>query len=330
MNFNLLNFFFFLIKLLYCELVYFNRFIIITKNIFLKFRYKKELKLNKILSNFLINNFFFKKNYFFLLNYYLFLYKKRFNLNIINLKIFKNFLKFLIFINNSFLLLILNIFNILKLYKKKIKILKIIKNFKGKFFSKFYRKSKIIKFPIVKFWNKLNYFIINNNFKLFNFKNSFYNSYIIKKYFLSYYNIRNIKKYKSLKILLKKKFFFRTRNFFYFFELRISNIIKKLGFLKKDFIYLKYNNFFIFNKNTLILLKNKNYLIRLKDLIVLNYKYYKLNKFYYYYYNSFLEVNYSIKSFYLSKFPSLNDLSKKWSLKIFNYNFYSSLLNIRK
>jgi len=94
--------------------------------------------------------------------------------------------------------------------------IRIITNFKGKFFSKFYRSWKFIKFPTIKFWKKFNRFILNNWFRVKRYKHSFYNSLIVRKYFISYFNLRNSRKYLKKKKIIRKKFNFRVKNFFFF------------------------------------------------------------------------------------------------------------------
>ena len=68
-------------------------------------------------------------------------------------------------------------------------------------------------------------------------------------------------------------------------------------------MYKKYENFICFNKYNKfkLFLKNKNYIIKVKDLISLNYKYYKLNKYYNYRKISFIEIKYNLKSFFFNK-----------------------------
>ena len=132
-------------------MIYFSKLVFIVKCIFLKFRFKNNIKVNSVLKSFLVNNFFFKKNYLFLFEYYINLYKVTFKMVKIDLYFFEYFLFFLNFNFNSFMFLMTNLLNIFKLYKRKKKIIRIINNFKGVFFSKFYRKWKFIKFPTIKF-----------------------------------------------------------------------------------------------------------------------------------------------------------------------------------
>ena len=228
---------------------------------------------------------------------------------------------------NSFLYFIFKIFDIFKLYKKKNKLIKSIVNFRGIFFSKFYRSWKYIKFPSIKFWKEYNRGVIKNWFYRKSFKYSFKNSFLIKRYFISYFNLRNFKKYFNSKIILKKKFKFRLRNFFLFFELRLKNVIRRLGFTRSD-TSNKYYNFILIKKLKKLILfyKNKNYIVKIGELVILNYKSFWINNFYLFFYNSFFEVNYNIKSFFLIRFPYLNEIIKKWNFKIFNSNLYSLIL----
>ena len=160
----------------------------------------------------------------------------------------------------------------------------------------------------------MNFLILNNWFKVKKIKFfSFSNSILLKKYFISYYNYKNSRKFFLNKNSLKRKINFRLRNFFFFFELRISNVFRKLGFKKINFISKNYESFILFNKfgKFKLYLKNKNYILSKYDLIILNYKYYKINKFYKYYYNSFFEVNYKIKSLIFLRFPFINEILKR-------------------
>ena len=113
----------------------------------------------------------------------------------------------------------LNILNILKLYKKKKKLLIFFFNLKGKYFSKIYRKYKFVKFPNFKYWylfNKsiLKFYFFNKNKIIL--KYSFLRSIIFNKFLKSYYNIKKYNKLSNLILILKKKFNFRLRNFFFF------------------------------------------------------------------------------------------------------------------
>ena len=122
------------------------------------------------------------------------------------------------------------------------------------------------------------------------------------------------------------------KNFFIFFELRISNFLRRLGFIKfKSFIYKKYENFILYNKykKFKLFFNNKNYILKNKDLVSLNSKYYKLNKFYYYINISFTEINIYLKSFYMIRYPFINEILKKWKMSIFNYSFYNLLSMLR-
>ena len=93
-------------------------------------------------------------------------------------------------------------------------------------------------------------------------------------------------------------------------------------------MYKKYENFICFNSNNKFRLffKNKNYILKIKDLISLNSKYYNLNKFYFYKKISFLEIKYTLKSFFLIRYPFINEILKKWKKSIFDYSFYNLLI----
>ena len=331
-NFNFFKFFFFIIKFFFFQLIYLNRFFFIFDVIFFKFRYNKNLKLKIFLNSFLKNNFFFKKKKLFYLIFYIFnLFKKRYNLDKKKLNLFK--LKFFLFYFlkdfKKFQYLFIELLNIFKFYKKKNRFFRRLFKYKGIYFSKFYRKGKYIKFPpIIKYWKKFNYQILKNLFKDYiDFRKSYINSFIIKKYFISYFNFKNIKQFNYSKLRINKKFNFRVKNFFIFFELRISNILKKLGFVKKLFIYKNYENFICFNKykKFKIYFKSKNYILKIKDLISLNFKYYKINRFYYYNNISFIETNLKLKSFYLIRYPYISEILKKWKKSIFDYSLYNFL-----
>ena len=140
------------------------------------------------------------------------------------------------------------------------------------------------------------------------------NSFLILKYFTSYFNFKNYRSFFFCKKLITKKVKFRLRNFFFFFELRISNLLKKFGFVKRNFyLYNIKSSFLLFNKDKKFFLyvKNKNYIVKVGDLISLNYKYYGINRFYKYFYNSFIEVNYNIKSFNILRLPFINEILKR-------------------
>ena len=327
-NFNFLKFFFFLINFFFKQLIYFNRLFLIFKVTYLKFRFKENFTFSKLILNLLKKNFFYKKKFFFNFFNTFNLFKNRYNIKNLNIKSLEYFFYYFLLDYKRFNYFFFFILNLLKFYKKKKLFLNIIFKHKGIFFSKFYRKDKFITFPPkINFWKKFNFFILKNLLKRFrniNFKFSFYNSSILKRYFVSYFNYKNIKNFHNSKVIIKKKFNFRLRNFFFFFELRITNLLKRLGFKKNLHFFKNYESFFLFNKFSKfsLFLKNKNYILKKNDLIVLNYKYYYFNKFYYYFYNSFLEVNYNIKSFYLVRLPFLNEIIKKWSNKIFNFNLY--------
>ena len=140
---------------------------------------------------------------------------------------------------------------------------------------------------------------------------SYKNSIFFSKFIRSYYNLKNNNKFLFYKKLLRKKFGFRLKKFFLFFELRITNILIKLGF-NKLFFFKKYNKFIIFKKYNkfIILCKNINYIVKVNDLIVMQWKFYYINRFYNFYLNSFLEVNKNIKSFYVVRLPHISEIIK--------------------
>ena len=331
-NFKFIKFFFFTIKFLFFQLIYFNRFYFIFNVSFFKFRYDNNLKLKYFLNSFLKNNFFFKKKKIFYLIFYIFnLFKKRYNLDKqkLNLHKLKYFLSAFLSSFKRFQFFFFEILNIFKFYKKKNRFLKRLFKYKGIYFSKFYRKGKFIKFPpINKYWKKFNFLILKNTFKNhIDFRWSFTNSFVIKKYFISYFNFKNLKQFNYSKLKINNKVNFRLKNFLIFFELRISNILKRLGFVKKLFIYQNYENFICFNKykKFKIFFKNKNYILKIKDLISLNFKFYKINRFYQYSNIPFIECNLRLKSFYLIRYPFINEILKKWKKSIFDYSIYNFL-----
>ena len=70
-------------------------------------------------------------------------------------------------------------------------------------------------------------------------------------------------------------------------------------------------------------IKNLNYIVKINDLIVLNYKFNTINKFYRFNLNNFLEINYNIKSLYVVRYPYISEILTMWSQKVFNRNLYS-------
>ncbi len=325
-SFNFLKIFFFLIKFFFKELLYFSRLIHLIYMVYYKYRYVRSLKVKSILKSIMLNNFFFKKKDIYIFNYYKRLYFNRFDLN--GYKLGLNFLYWffnkLIINFNKFFYFLLNLLNILKMYKKRLKLFKCIINYKGIFFSKQYKSWKYINFPYSFFWKSFNYKVLYFWYNLNSYRYAYKNSIVLKRFFNSFFNIKNIKKFSVLKLICKRKFNWRVRNFFFFFELRIFNILRRLGFVQNSFLFNSYNKFFLFKKfNSFFFIKNSNYMVKLDDLVVLNFKFYKFEKLNFFFLNSFLEVNYKIKSFFLIRLPFLSEILKKWSVKFFNRSLYS-------
>ena len=218
-NLNFLKFFFLLIKFFFLELCFFSRFVILINITYLKFRYFENVSSLCIVKNFIKNNFFYKKNYFFLLEYFFKLFSFRYYSGIknsINLNFLESFFYYVLRDYNRFLYLFFNIIDIFKLYNIKKKFLRFTYFMKGRYFSKFFRKWKFIKFATVPFWKNFNKFILNNAFKRTPNKYYFMNSFLILKYFTSYFNFKNYRSFFFCKKLITKKVKFRLRNFFFF------------------------------------------------------------------------------------------------------------------
>ena len=329
---NFIKFLFFLINFFYKELVFFNRFVVLIRVCFLKYRFINTLnKFKNVLFFFKKKVFFFKrKQNLFLLYYFLNVFKKRLNLfGALNFKKFNFFLiKILNFFNRmSFFFFV--ILDTLKLYRKKEKILNVFINSKGRYFSKFYRKYKFVTFPTFKYWtifNKkvLKYYFFNKNDIRVDY--SFSRSIVLNRFLRAYFNIKRFKKLSYLVFFLKKKLNNRLRNFFFFFEMRVANLLLRLGFIKSIYYFKKYSKVVLFkaHKKGYLLVKNINYTVRVNDLVSLFFKTSFLNKFYIYNLSNFLEINYFIKSFFVVRFPFISEIVSNWFQKVFNRSLYNS------